>query len=186
MTKKQNRKGRKIGIFVLIVIILLIGTVLYLRSLFPRPYEEVVNNVSQTYGIETTLIYAVIHAESNFREDAISPAGAKGLMQITDETGEFIRNRLSFEEYTSEDLFKAEINIQMGVHYLDYLSERFSEKRTVLAAYNAGPNRVQKWLDDESMSDGINLNTIPFEETKEYVDRVILRQRIYEVLYWLD
>lgn len=186
MKRKKKSKGYKFGIFTIVIIILLIVSVLFMRKVFPRPYLEVVNEVGQTYGLETSLIYAVIHAESNFRETAVSPAGAKGLMQITDETGEFIRKRLDLVEYTSEDLFNPETNILMGTHYLNYLMGRFSEKKTILAAYNAGPNRVQKWLDDESISDGTNLNLIPFEETKEYVDRVIVRQRIYDVLYWLN
>lgn len=186
MKRRKRSKGYKLGIFTIVVLIFLIASVIFLRRIFPRPYLETVTKVSQTYQIETSLIYAVIHAESNFRETAVSPAGAKGLMQITDETGEFIRKRLDLVDYTSDDLFNPKTNILMGTHYLNYLMGRFSEKRTIIAAYNAGPNRVQKWLDDESISDGLNLNAIPFEETREYVDRVVLRQRIYDVIYWMN
>ncbi len=183
--RKKNRKN-KWGFFVLLLLVVLIVGIVGLRSVFPRPYLQEVSGLSNTYQMETALIYAVIHTESSFREDAQSPAGAKGLMQITEETGEFIAGKLSLEGYTSEDLFKPETNIIMGTYYLHYLMGRFSNQRTMLAAYNAGPNRVAQWLEDENLSDGEVLNKIPFEETKNYVDKVQFRQKVYELLYRFD
>ncbi len=185
MKRKKKSKGYKFGVFAIVLVIIFGVSITSLRKTFPRPYLEIVKEAGETYDLDTSLIYAVIHAESNFRETVVSSAGAKGLMQITDETGEFIRKRLDLADYTSEDLLDPKTNILMGAHYLNYLSGRFSEKKTILAAYNAGHKKKKKWLDDESMSDGTNLKIIPFEETKEYVDRVILRQKIYDILYWM-
>ncbi len=185
MIRKKKRK-RKIGIFILIVLMMVGASFFGLRSVFPRPYHVDVNELSQTYQLDPSLIYAVIHTESGFRADAISPAGAKGLMQITEETGEFISKKLNLLGYTKDDLFKPKTNIQMGTYYLSYLRERFMDQRTMLAAYNAGPNRVAKWLEDETLSDGKTLKVIPYEETSTYVERVMFRKRIYELIYWFD
>lgn len=81
------------------------------------------------------LIFAVIRTESNFRERAESGAGAKGLMQITDRTAEYIASSRGIEAY---DLFCAEDNLDFGCWYLRYLFDRFPDERTALAAYNAG------------------------------------------------
>ena len=107
-------------------------------------------------------------------------------MQITQETGEFIASKLSLVGYTKEDLYVPETNILMGTYYLSYLNDRFENQRTMLASYNAGPNRVAKWLEDSSLSDGVILKTNTYEETRNYVDKVQFRQKVYEVLYWFD
>ena len=186
MKRKKKNRPRKLGFILLLILVMMISAMVFIRSLFPRPYQQQVEELSLTYALDVSLIYAVILTESNFRADAQSPAGAKGLMQITDETGEFIAKKLDFSEYTVEDLFNPEKNILMGTYYLSYLKGRFSRMDTVLAAYNAGPNRVAKWLEDETLSDGEKVHTIPFEETKNYVDRVLFRQKVYQWLYGTD
>ena len=105
-------------------------------------------------------------------------------MQVTEETGEFIAKKLEIADFNVEDLKDPEMNIKMGTYYLSYLQTLFERKETVLAAYNAGPNRVKTWLLDPAYATGDVLVNIPFKETKDYVDRVLLREKIYKVLYF--
>jgi soluble lytic murein transglycosylase len=185
MKKRNERVKKKRHILRnMLVITLLLGLgVLYL-GVFPLEYVEIIDQYSSEYGVENHLIYAVIHTESRFDSEALSPAGAVGLMQITDETGEFIAKKLEITDFNVEDLKDPETNIKMGTYYLSYLQTMFEREETVLAAYNAGPNRVKTWLLDPAYATGDVLTNIPFQETKDYVDRVLLRERIYKILYF--
>jgi len=185
--KKRLKKKRKtFRNIVLLMLALMIGTCAYVvyGRLFPLEHEEIVEKYASEYGVDPYLVYAVIHTESRFRESVVSPAGAMGLMQVTEETGEFIAKRLEIDGYAKEMLFTPETNIRMGVYYLSYLEESFPIKETQLAAYNAGPNRIREWLLDDEISSGDVLTDIPFEETKDYVERVSLREKIYRTLYF--
>lgn len=146
---------------------------------FPRPYREAV----EKSGAEPSLVYAVMRAESGGREDAVSRAGAVGLMQILPSTAEFIcgREGIIFEP---ERLAEGEYNILLGTRYLLYLMARFDDETAVLAAYNAGEGTVMQWLgDEENSSDGKTLLKIPYPETASYVKKVVKFQKIYEILY---
>lgn len=149
------------------------------RACFPHPYRSTVRES----GLDEKLVYAVIKAESNFKRDATSSAGALGLMQIMPATAEFIceRNKISFD---IARLTEAEYNIQLGCLYLRYLLERFPCTRTALAAYNAGEGTVSGWLKNAEISpDGIELNAIPYPETAQYVKKVEKFLKIYRFLY---
>lgn len=185
MKKRNERVQKKRHILRnMLVITLLLGLgVLYL-GVFPLEYVESIDQYSNEYGVENHLIYAVIHTESRFDSEALSPAGAVGLMQITEETGEFIAKKLEITDFKVEDLKDPETNIKMGTYYLSYLQTMFEREETVLAAYNAGPNRVKTWLLDPAYATGDVLTNIPFQETKDYVDRVLLREKIYKILYF--
>lgn len=144
-------------------------------SLFPRPYRE-------TAG-DDPLVYAVMKAESGFSESAKSSAGAVGLMQLLPSTAEFIcrRNGLKFEP---DRLTEGEYNVRLGRLYLAYLSDRFGETETALAAYNAGEGVVSKWLKDAAISpDGKKLAAIPYPETADFVKKVIKFRNFYKFLY---
>ncbi|HSL86897.1 MAG TPA: lytic transglycosylase domain-containing protein [Bacteroidales bacterium] len=181
--KKRRKTFRNVILAGLVIVTALALYVLYGR-LFPLAHEEIIDTYAEEYGVDPYLVYAVIHTESRFREDAVSPAGASGLMQITDETAEFIAGRIGMTDFQPEMIFEPDTNIRMGVYYLSYLEEKFPRKETRLAAYNAGPNRVSGWLTDEAVASGDVLTNIPFEETRNYVERVILREKIYRVLYF--
>lgn len=157
--------------------------ILYLR-VFPLQYEGIIDKYSKVFGVDNHLIYAVIHTESRFDPEVISPAGAVGLMQVTEETADFIAKKLDITDFKVEDLKDPEMNIKMGTYYLSYLQTLFTKEETVLAAYNAGPNRVKTWLLDPAYANGGALTNIPFKETKDYVDRVSLREKIYKILYF--
>jgi soluble lytic murein transglycosylase len=125
-------------------------------------------------GEELPLILAVIHTESRFREDAVSSSGAVGLMQVMPGTGQWMADRLGLTGYSAEKLYEREWNLTIGISYLHYLRQQFGNIVQALAAYNAGPNRVQGWLDTGDW-DGSQamLDDIPFTETRDYVKRVL-------------
>ncbi|MFH5835411.1 lytic transglycosylase domain-containing protein [Proteiniclasticum sp. C24MP] len=182
--KKRNRGIRRLSVLLSLLLLLSAGAYVLYGRLFPMDHEEKVTAYAEEYGVDPFLVYAVIHTESRFIEDAVSPAGAIGLMQVTPDTGAFIADRLKMPSFTEEMLKDPDTNIRMGTYYLSYLKENFPRVETQLAAYNAGPNRVAAWLQDEGISDGEILTNIPFEETRNYVERVLQREKIYRILYF--
>ena len=137
------------------------------------------------HGVEPSLVLAVIRTESFFKPQAVSSAGARGLMQITPVTLKWAQYRSEeLRHLTDEDLFDAKTNIRVGVYILSLLTEQFSNTETVLAAYNAGAGAVSDWLADTAYSDdGDTLHTIPYSETKQYVKKVTAARRQYQKIY---
>ncbi|PWM52992.1 MAG: lytic transglycosylase [Bacillota bacterium] len=141
---------------------------------FPRPYRGIV----ERSGLSPALAYAVMKAESNFEESAVSSAGAVGLMQLLPSTAQFIAERSGIP-FLPERLFDGEYNTRLGCAYLAYLLERFEEE-TALAAYNAGEGTVQGWLSDPHCSeDGRTLFQIPYAETRRYLKKISFFRKIY-------
>ena len=164
-------------VLVLAVAFLLRGVLVY--KAFPLEYEELILKYSDEYNIDEHLVCSVISAESSFDETALSSPGAMGLMQIMPDTGGWIAEKLGVEDFEASMLYDPETNIKFGCWYLNYLSGLFdSDFRKVLAAYNAGQNRVFEWLD----SDG-ELREIPYAETEEYILKIEKYYEIYKALY---
>lgn len=152
---------------------------LIVRSAYLRPYPDEV----EKSGVPTSLAYAVMKAESGFRENVVSRAGAVGLMQIRPSTAEFICRRFGVP-YRADLLTDGAYNVQVGCMYLSYLLQRFSDEETALAAYNAGEGTVRRWLDDPAYSaDGSTLHEIPYAETCSYVKKVLKFRKIYQFFY---
>jgi soluble lytic murein transglycosylase len=146
---------------------------------YPRPYIEEIRTVSEKTNIKTNLIYAVVKAESGFDKDAISARDAVGLMQLTTKTAKdmAIINKL---DYNESDLYDPEKNLLLGSYYLKWLLGRYdNEIKAALAAYNAGPGRVDEWLS----SSGVQID---YPETKIFVSRVLDYYRIYNRIYRKD
>ncbi len=149
------------------------------QTCFPRPYKNIVLNS----GVECSLVYSVMKAESGFDENALSSAGAIGLMQLMPATAEFVcrMNRL---EYDVSWLKKGDYNTELGCLYLAYLLNRFENEETALAAYNAGEGTVADWLKNSKFSsDGKSLERIPYEETARYVKKVEKFRKKYQFFY---
>lgn len=159
----------------------------YLRSVYPTEHSQIVAACAEEYDVPASLIYAVIHTESGFRETALSSADAKGLMQLTDDTFLWALSRAGDKDkYTVDDLYDPQVNIRYGTLVLHLLSQQFADPETVLAAYNAGQGRVRSWLNDSRYSsDGVHLDRIPYTETANYVRRVTAAQQRYRTLYGL-
>lgn len=154
------------------------------RTQYPIKYEYFVEKYSEKYELDKHLVYGVIRTESRFDKFAVSSADAKGLMQLTDETGRECANKVGISGYDESALFDPEINIQLGCYYLRTLINTYKNIDTALAAYNGGPGNVQKWLADSSYTDSDgNLVNIPFAETRNYVKRVNRATQMYKTIY---
>ena len=181
------RRRRRRGIFLALLLAALAALPLLLmapetvrRFIYPLNYEEIILEASEEYGVEPTLVAAVIREESRFDPRVESEQGAYGLMQIQPETARFISERSGI----AGDYRGPNANIRMGTWYLNYLQNRYEDdERLVLAAYNSGEGRVDAWISDESFDVA---SDIPFEETRDYVEDVIESEKNYEELYGGD
>ncbi len=191
----MKRKRIKLAVIALVtVLVFAVGGVVlyyaydaYLKAAYPLKYESIVSTYAEEYDLPPSLIYAVIHTESHFREDAVSGAGAKGLMQLMDSTYEWIQTKFPEAPEPLDRIFEPEINIRCGAKVLDVLHDMFAQSDTAVAAYNAGNGTVSKWLRDPQYSaDGETLTHIPFEETANYVKRVKRARERYQTLYGIE
>ena len=156
------------------------------RRLYPLYYTDVVEASADEFGLPPELVYAVILTESSFDSDAVSSAGAKGLMQLTDDTNEWVAWRLG-EESEPSRIFEPGLNIRRGCYLLSYLYERFGGWNEALAAYNAGGGRVDGWLDDllySSDQKTLIVDKLPIEETRSYIAKVLKSAEKYKKLYF--
>ena len=174
-----------IGLLLLLVLALRSGYNIFVKSTYELAYYDEVMDACEDFGVEPSLAYAIMRTESGFDESAHSGADAKGLMQVTDVTLEWLWLRSDeFDNVTSENLYDGPTNLRCGIYTLSLLFEQFENEQTVIAAYNAGIGVVQEWLtDDAYSSDGVTLHTIPFAETEAYVQRVESAKAIYEDYY---
>ena len=183
----KNRQKSTLSLMVTAFVISLILTVLLapiMRLLYPLKFEDEILKCSEKYSLDKHLIMAIISAESNFRQEAVSHKSAIGLMQIKEETAKWCIDALGVS-VESGDISDPKDNIELGSAYISYLLGQYGgDIHTSLAAYNAGPGNVEKWLSDVRYSEnGKSLLKIPFSETKAYVEKIEKRAKIYEVLY---
>ncbi|MBQ3483711.1 MAG: lytic transglycosylase domain-containing protein [Clostridia bacterium] len=154
------------------------------RARMEREYFDLACTAALEYGVPAGLVLAVIRTESDFRADAVSPAGAKGLMQLMPETFAFLRDEKFSEALCDAAILDPAVNIRYGTYYLSYLFARFGSWSVALAAYNAGESRVAEWLESRAYSaDGKTLLVIPFPETDAYVSDTLKRYREYTEKY---
>ncbi|NLP28272.1 MAG: lytic transglycosylase domain-containing protein [Clostridia bacterium] len=155
------------------------------RTVYPLKYQQYINKYAAEYKIDPYLVAAMIKTESNFRVKANSHKDARGLMQITGDTGKWIAGEMKIENYEEEMLYDPEMNIKMGCWYINNLRGEFGDNiHLILASYNAGRGRVNSWLEDKKYSlDGKNLDYIPYEETDKYVKKIEANYNIYKLLY---
>lgn len=149
--------------------------------LLPKGYFDYVELHSEKFDLDSDLIYAIILIESGFDPDAVSSAGACGLMQLMPSTFEWISKKHGFD---GKGIFNPENNIQAGCAYISYLSDKFPDTATMLAAYNAGEGTVSRWLTQSEYSDdGIKLKSTPYPETSNHIRKVLRAQSYYKKLY---
>ena len=191
--KRKKRRASpllRLGLLLLAVVIIVGGFWCYFymvdryeRSVYPLPYHEIVARMSERYELPPEIVYGVMYTESGFNPQAVSPVGAAGLMQITEDTFLWLQSKTG-ETIPWEEIFNEEVNIRYGCLFLHMLHEEFGSWETAFAAYNAGRTRVKRWLRDSSISeDGVLIN-IPFRETADYVLRVTRADENYKRLYF--
>jgi len=150
----------------------------------PLRHEDIIRQQAADKDIDASLIAAVIYEESRFR-DQTSRAGARGLMQITPATADLIARESGGTAFTQADLATPQVNISYGAYYLRYLLDRYAgNTELAVAAYNAGPTRVDGWVRDASGVDDFEPDEhIAFPETRAYVENVLEREREYRKNY---
>ncbi len=139
----------------------------------PLRHEDIIRQQARDKDLDPALIAAVIYQESKFR-DQTSEAGARGLMQITPATAEFIAKRSGGTRFSQADLATPQVNIAYGSYYLRYLLDRYDgNTELALAAYNAGETNVDRWVRDAGGPGEFDrTDDIPFPETRHYVENV--------------
>ena len=178
----------KLKVFFLIIFGMIITFFVFnnlLRMMYPIKYYSYIEKYSAMYDLDKYLVMSVIKVESNFNEKATSVKDARGLMQITPSTGNWIAEQMNLVEFSPDKLYDPEQNIFMGCWYLDNLRKEFDDNyMLILSAYNAGRGNVNKWLQNPEFSkDGKNLDYIPFKETELYIKKINLNYNIYKALY---
>lgn len=153
------------------------------RLLYPHPFDDEMKAAVERTGLDRDLLYGLMRQESRYRPEAISPAGAVGLLQLHPDTAKRAARAAQLGKITDASLLEPKTNILIGALQLKSLQQRFDDQTPVmLAGYNAGPNAAARWLPAKPMDADIWIENIPYNETRTYVQRV-LWQRI--VFAWL-
>jgi soluble lytic murein transglycosylase len=193
MTRRRTRTFKRqrllLLLFLAVLVVLFVRAEWIGRMIYPVYYTAEITRHAAANEVDPLLIAAIIRVESNFRADAVSPKGALGIMQVMPDTAEWILQKGAFGGLTVEDVSKsADAGIQLGTWYVRELNRQFGGSLPLtLAAYNAGPSRVRKWL-DEGVWDGHleTIRNIPFGETRHYVQRVLYYYEKYREIYGDD
>ena len=189
--ENERLKNKKILVCGLVILILIVFLIIFKDKIqkifYPKTYEEFVSIYSDEYGVDENLIFAVIKAESNFQEDAVSHKDALGLMQIMKETAEDVARKYNIEidfNNSEKEILKIQNNIKIGTKYLAVLLEKYKNKEVAVAAYNAGIGTVDNWIEKGIIkSDGSDIENIPYKETNNYVRKILRNYKIYQDLY---
>ncbi len=183
-------RNKKILIFVtilFIIVFLIIFRVKIQKIFYPKRYNEIISVYANEYNIEKNLIFAIIKAESNFNENAVSNKNALGLMQIMEDTAKDVaeKNNIKIDKDNArQEILKINNNIHIGTKYLSILIEKYQNIELALAAYNAGTGNVDNWIQNQIISkDGTDIEKVPYKETNNYVRKILQNYKIYKKLY---
>jgi soluble lytic murein transglycosylase len=157
----------------------------YWQGLFPRPYWEALRSYSEENGLDPYLVASLIRQESEFNPDAISHSNAYGLMQLLPKTGKGEAKKTGLSHYSTDSLLNPTINIELGTHYFRQMVDEFGgQVEYALAAYNAGADRVADWRSSGNYRDVEEfVESIPFTETREYVQAIVRNAEVYKKVY---
>lgn len=161
----------------------------YYNARYPLKYQKVLEESARENGLPPSLLFAVAHTESGFDPEAVSAVDARGLMQITRDTFDWIQHRMGLEEPLDYDQYAndPEVSARYAGYLLKLYYDEFGSYELALCAYHAGRGNLLKWLRDPELSDdGKTLRTIPFSDTRWYVHRVFETQENYRELYALE
>ncbi|CAK0749785.1 soluble lytic murein transglycosylase [Gammaproteobacteria bacterium] len=149
---------------------------------FPILYRAEVEREARAHGLNPAWVMAIMRQESVFALDAQSSAGARGLMQLMPTTASHVARGLGLKPPGSDELFMPDLNIRLGTAYLETVFKQLGRQATLAtAAYNAGPHRVRSWLSNtHQIPTDLWIESIPFNETRDYVKRVLQYTMIYE------
>ncbi|MBK6717734.1 MAG: lytic transglycosylase domain-containing protein [Burkholderiales bacterium] len=153
-----------------------------LAQRFPTPFRQEVVAMAQEVGVEAAFVYGLIRQESRFITDARSSVGASGLMQVMPATAKWTAKRLGMT-FTQDMITDRSTNLRIGMAYLKLLMDDFGGSQALAtAAYNAGPSRSRRWREGPTLEVAAWAESIPFNETRDYVKKVLSNASIYAAL----
>jgi soluble lytic murein transglycosylase len=148
--------------------------------LYPQPYDREVRMAASLSQLPQDLIYGVLRQESLYRADAVSSAGARGLLQLLPETARRTAKTWKRPPPSESQLLEPSVNVPLGAAQLRILHDRFGGQTAVaLAGYNAGPTAAQRWLPQQSLDSDIWIENIPYNETRAYVQRILWHSVVF-------
>jgi soluble lytic murein transglycosylase len=155
------------------------------QLLFPLPYRQVLMNQAKHRALDPYIVAGLIRQESEFNPRAVSRARAYGLTQLLPSTGRSMARKNGIRRFRTTMLFQPETNLLLGISYLHGLLTQWSGRwEHALASYNAGKSRVDEWLTWGDYREPAEfVETIPFTETREYVQAVLRNAALYRQLY---
>lgn len=156
------------------------------RSAYPAGFATAIDHEARAHGLDAALVLALIRQESLFDAGAVSPAGARGLMQIMPETGRALADEAGWSDFTPDRLDLPAVSLHFGARYLDARLRQFEGFwPAVLASYNAGPEAVARWWEfpERSLDPELWVDRIPYRETRDYVKKVLAQYAVYRRLY---
>jgi soluble lytic murein transglycosylase len=156
----------------------------YWEALFPKAYWVDLKRFSTQNELDPYLVASLIRQESEFNPNAISRANAVGLMQLLPVTGKKVAKEVKMHHFNPSQLYTPTVNLQLGTRYFKSMVDKFGSFEYALAAYNAGSDRVQDWLAEGKYRDPQEfVESIPFTETREYVQAILRNANVYKQLY---
>lgn len=155
-----------------------------LRLIYPVAHTDALLAEAAEQGLDPSFVAALIRQESSFNPAATSPAGARGLAQVMPEVGERLAKELNYPLWDPVLLYQPDVSIQLGAFHLRELLARYDQRAHILAAYNAGSPRVERWFKRIGVTDPeVFAEQISFVETRDYVRIIQRNEEIYRALY---
>jgi soluble lytic murein transglycosylase len=157
----------------------------YWEALFPKAYWTDLRKYSVLNGLDPYLVASLVRQESEFNALALSRANAVGLMQLLPNTGKTVAKQVKLKGYSAPQLYTPAVNLELGTRYFKEMVDKYNGQfEYALAAYNAGTDRVGDWLGQGHYRDPQEfVESIPFTETREYVQAILRNANVYRQLY---
>ena len=176
---------RIIGFFASVLLIAVVIAFLFIympysvkQNTYQLAFKDEVDRYSAEFGVDKALVYSVIKVESDFDPDAVSDAGAIGLMQIIEDSFEWVRKKLHCDDLVFEDMYTPEYSIRFGCYMLDYLYDKYGSIELAAAAYHCGMTTVDNWIAQGIIDpQDVDVSKIEGSKTQYYVKKIL---RAYE------
>ncbi|HEV8314269.1 MAG TPA: transglycosylase SLT domain-containing protein, partial [Burkholderiaceae bacterium] len=149
---------------------------------YPLPHREALSAAARQWDLDEALLYSIIRQESRFMPNARSRVGATGLMQLMPATARWVARQIQLQPFNVAMLTQPDVNVQMGSYYFRRVLTDLGHPVLATAAYNAGPGRARRWRDERALEGVIYAETIPFNETRDYVKKVLSNATYYATL----
>ena len=146
------------------------------------PFREVFGGFARTQGLDEPWVFGLVRQESRFIVDAKSVAGAQGLMQLMPKTARWVAQKIGHRDFDPRQVIEVKTNVSLGTGYLKMVLDDLGHAVLASAAYNAGPGRARRWRDERALEGAVYAETIPFNETRDYVKRVMANAVLYSLL----